>query len=770
MVATAGAAVLFVVPLIPDFPDRNFDASWACALNEAVARHLIFGRDIVFTFGPLASVYTSMYHPATDWIMLLGSAILGAGLAVGCALLPYPRKPVHVVILPFLVAEIGWRDGVYIFLPVVLLLLVLRVCAPADNEHRLQPSGLVCAGIAILTCSVALLPLVKGSFAGTAFFCGGLSFLVLLQRRPSAAAAFAGLAIATAAGAWVAIGQPFGALPAFFVAQGPIISGYSEAMSCDGPPQEVVIYVFASAVLLGVFYKQFARRFGKTGYIAVASFAFALFVCFKAGFVRHDVHALIAACALLIAAYCVTAMTQSVLSVTIVWAVVLFAWGSIDRAHSGLDISLVLQRVHNALSSTYHGIKVRVLAPQLLRTIFEEKNAAIRAQLPLPSLDGNVDLYPYEVSTVFAHGFRWSPRPVFQSYSAYDSRLDALNASYLEGPNAPEHVFFQVQPIDERLPALEDAGSWPALLSRYEIVGYNGPRMQLHLRRVDASRSETVFSAEIARMTASIGSPVQIPSQSGSVWAEINLTPSLFGYLGLGLLKIPSVQIALTLEDGHVMHRRYIPAMGQRGFLLSPYVETTDDFALLFAGVDAGKKVRSFQIETPAVWAWHNQFSVRLRRLETHGQPSARRFIAIQPSEPPPAIAHPVKNPDSAYQLNLVNDVQLQANEHSISAQDRLKLQGWSVVSGKEGITANEVWIVLSQSDGTRHFYQAIQLPRPSVNVYFRQPNMTNPGFFACIDLTGLHGSQNLDIYQVCDNAAFDCSVNLNVNIISTNP
>jgi hypothetical protein len=36
--------------------------------------------------------------------------------------------------------------------------------------------------------------------------------------------------------------------------------------------------------------------------------------------------------------------------------------------------------------------------------------------------------------------------------------------------------------------------------------------------------------------------------------------------------------------------------------------------------------------------------------------------------------------------------------------------------------------------------------------------------------LTGLHGLQNLNIYQVYDNAAFDCSVNLPVNIISMHP
>jgi hypothetical protein len=226
VLAAGGTALLFVIPLRPDFfnVDRSIDAPWAYALNEAIARHLIFGRDIVLTFGPLASIYTGMYHPVTDWIMLLGSAIFGAGLAVGCALLPYPRNFVNVVILPFLVTAITYRDSIYIFLPFVLLLLVLRVCAPADNEHHLQPNRLVCAGIAIVTCSVAILPLVKGSFAGTAFFFGGLSFLVLLQRRPTAAVAFAGLAIATISGAWVATGQPVSALPAFFVALGPVIS------------------------------------------------------------------------------------------------------------------------------------------------------------------------------------------------------------------------------------------------------------------------------------------------------------------------------------------------------------------------------------------------------------------------------------------------------------------------------------------------------------------------------------------------------------------
>jgi hypothetical protein len=646
------ATLLFIIPLSPSFPSVGLDISWEYGLNEAVARHLVFGRDIVFTLGPLGLVFANMYHPATNWIMLFVSAVIGAGLAIGGALLAYPRKPMHVAILPILVAEINLRDSIFIVLPFVLLLLILRVCAPADSKHHLRPDGLISAGIAIVICAVALLPLVKGSYAVSAFFCGGVSLLVLLRRYPPAAAASTCLAIAAAAGTWMAIGQPISSLLTFFVAQGPIISGYSEAMSFEGAPKEVIIYVTISIILLGVFYKEFAGKFGATGLIAVAAFAFTLFVCFKAAFVRHDQHGATAAGALLLAGYCVSAMTEPILYL-LVWGLVLFGWAKIDRAHSGLTFATASQRVHDAIASAYGGLKLRVSSPELLRTIFDQQNAAIRAQLPLPPVDGSVDVYPSELSTLFAHGFCWAPRPVFQSYSAYDAPLDALNSGHLEGPNAPQHVFFRVQPIDGRLPALEDAGSWPVLLSRYAIVGYDG--IQIHMEHLAAGPANSVFGPQVARLAARIRTPVQIPDKEGPLWAEIDLTPTFLGRVGLFVLKIPPVELTLTLENGRVVHHRYIPAMGQRGFLLSPYIQTTNDFIAFATGIHQGNAVRSIQIDTPETGMWHRRFNIRLRRLEIEPQLSARKIVLVQPPAPPTLLGQSAANRGSVCQIEEAN-------------------------------------------------------------------------------------------------------------------
>src|SRR5690242_9960666 len=71
ILALAFFATLFVfVPFYPVFPVFKLDSSWAYALNEAVYKNMVFGRDVIFTAGPLASVYTHIYHPATDTSML----------------------------------------------------------------------------------------------------------------------------------------------------------------------------------------------------------------------------------------------------------------------------------------------------------------------------------------------------------------------------------------------------------------------------------------------------------------------------------------------------------------------------------------------------------------------------------------------------------------------------------------------------------------------------------------------------------------------------
>jgi hypothetical protein len=78
-------SLVVFVPFSPSFPADYLDSGWAFALNVAAAKKMAFGRDIVFTFGPYASIYTRQYFPATDARMMWGSGVLA--LAFAAALL-----------------------------------------------------------------------------------------------------------------------------------------------------------------------------------------------------------------------------------------------------------------------------------------------------------------------------------------------------------------------------------------------------------------------------------------------------------------------------------------------------------------------------------------------------------------------------------------------------------------------------------------------------------------------------------------------------------
>lgn len=64
---------------------EGLDNSWIFGMNQAIAQHLAFGRDIIFTFGPYASVYTKEYYPATDLLMLLGGTCLALSYTLSLA-------------------------------------------------------------------------------------------------------------------------------------------------------------------------------------------------------------------------------------------------------------------------------------------------------------------------------------------------------------------------------------------------------------------------------------------------------------------------------------------------------------------------------------------------------------------------------------------------------------------------------------------------------------------------------------------------------------
>jgi len=198
---------------------------------------------------------------------------------------------------------------------------------------------------------------------------------------------------------------------------------------------------------------------------------------------------------------------------------------------------------------------------------------------PLPKLAGTTDIYPHDLAELIASGNSWSPRPVPQSYAVYSPILARLNENHLRGQQAPDNIIFRVGPfiIDERFPTLEDGLSWPTLLSHYAPFRSDAKYLYLKKRVAPAGMNRTT----VLQGSYQLGEKVTLPATNPMLFAEIELPPTLWGRLSMLLFKPDPLYIEVTLVNGENKAYRFIPSMARTGFVLSPLVESTVEFAQL---------------------------------------------------------------------------------------------------------------------------------------------------------------------------------------------
>lgn len=596
------------VPLSPFMPRNDLDGSWIFAFNQAVARGMVFGRDLVFTFGPYASVFTRTYDPATVTRMLAGSALLAVVFLLCIAILLRHRAgrwPAFACLALFLL--LAGADSLLLALPLLATLALLSWL------HDEQPPRWALAVLVLAWTSFGLLPLVKGTLALLCAVAALLSAAALLHaRRFSLAALSLACPLVALAAFWCAAGQALPDLPGYLLSLREIVSGYSESMAVKGPSRELWLFALPALLLLVSLATQgtLPRSLRLGGLAATAVF---LFLSFKAGFVRHDVHAQIA-------------LANLVAAVGLLWPLLppqhyrrrplLILLAVTTLACGGYTARRAIESGPAYGGSTSNPMVLRALdgGPGDWARSYAARLDAIRRNCELEGLAPvDTDVYSYGQSCLLARDLPWNPRPVLQSYSAYTPALARLNEAHLRGPAAPSQVLYRLQTIDYRLPAMDDGLSLPALLDNYEPVPPLTSWLVLRHRatRVPASRYESQPT-----LTTQLGAPVDVPAAT-PLFAEIVVRPTWAGRVLQLLYKPPPLSMQVTLTDGTQVSYRMNAGMMETGFVLSPLLIGTADVNALFQGrMNSRHVVRQVRIDSASTLPfWQPDVSVTFKRL-----------------------------------------------------------------------------------------------------------------------------------------------------------
>ena len=623
------SSLLFTVAcFVPADPLHHYNAledSWIQVLHFAFLKHLQFGREIVFTFGPWGFLYAG-YQSGTHIISVLlwlGLAIIFWWTGRRVSQLAFQTELARWTWLMAAATLAGVTVSLFIEARLICFPLLLLALDYLDEEARLKGARMA------LLLALGLLSLVK--FTVLILSAGILLFIAVntiwrRRRVPWSLAGFAGSLLFF----WLLAGQRLSSFGPYLRASWEITAGYTEAMMLSGPHEAEFVGGFillglltCSSVALAVW-----KRTGFFAVIPIGALAFVIFNIFKYGFVRDDNHEAMAAVLLLLVSVICFAIVWPEVRVQSAWlkggsflapaAVFVFAALSFHRFGES-TFTMELARVWNP-ERWFSPVKLLYNGPQLRRS-YQEFLANYSDQFPLPPLEGEADIYSLNQMELFANGLTYHPRPVFQSYSAYTPRLAELNVAHLRSQNAAGTVVLGGFRLDKRYSSLEDGLSWPELLTRYDVQRVELPFVIMKRSPTPRSYKLTLFREATVRF----GEPVSLPpGTNGLVWAEIDVERTVAGSVVSTVFKPPLLQINTLLRSGHEWTNRFVPATARAGFLLSPFVIDWLAFVELASTQRpaelAGDEVAAFSIvptgNFPPVNCYRNSIRVRLYQLD----------------------------------------------------------------------------------------------------------------------------------------------------------
>lgn len=610
-------ALLFFLVFSADFyiTDTSLGPSWQNAYNYFAKSDIAFGREVAFTYGPLSWLALKAFDTELFW----GKTSFWLAMAAVSVVLLYLLRRASGTLaaaLVFLGLVLALKlDSFFISLVVLAYSLLIRY-SESDKRWYLPFLFGMCGvfGVLALTKFTMFVTVAIAIVLLAGYYC--------LKRQFTNLVALAGFYTLALCLLWTAVaGQAPKDLFIFIMNSLEVSGGYTMGMSRYGNPASIPAAGLCVALLLLIAPKTpFMSWRKQIGTLFIyGDMVITVFLAWKLGFVRHNMREPMFFAFLVVASGIVLGAAPAYEGslqpererwrklgrvLTSPWlrkgvlilflCIACFMHGSIKYGEH-FPRAFLSEKIDELKRNA--GLLLSPGRLQALKSDLEHQQAAAIAQYRLDktkSRVGNetVDVYSFNQNYAIYNGLHWTPRPVFQSYSAYTSKLLKANEAAIAG-NGPSYVLSLIQAIDGRFPMADDSLWLAQLLHRYAVVDEEGPFL-LFQRKAEREMPELALLAEDE---VSWDVPYQLEPSKQLSYLRLEINENVLGNVRSALFKPPLVFIEVTLEDGSKKEFRIIPAMAGEPFLLSPLVENNDDLLFALTG-SSRKRVTEFRLST----------------------------------------------------------------------------------------------------------------------------------------------------------------------------
>lgn len=607
-----GFVLLSPVSLIAP-PATGLDPSWAIGIHLARQEQLTFGRDFVFTYGPLGFLFTRLPIAASYWQYLLRDLLLMALVALVLALSLRQVPTLWALLLTLLAILVSSGTVIHhpvVYLPTFIFLAFLVVLLAFLHSQHLAALVLAAALALLLFFAKAnvglpALALMLAFLAGLLIFPG--------RHRRRTLAAFVILFLLALAGGSLLLRTD---LPGYLAGAWHLTSAYNDAMflplastGLDPDVLTMAVTLFIALAAAGLIHRRqlAARRVALLGYLLIG---LVLFLVFKHGFVRADVNHVrsffpLAALAIALLAPFQRGRLRRDLYAILVLAL-LFSTAFYADLYQPRYVFRRFREFQRYLTTNMaeqpRDVSLAALEPHRLP---ESVRAAIG--------DGTVDVVPWEISYVLANDLAYNPRPVIQSYTAYDDYLDSLNAAKYLSPTGPDFILFSPGDIDGRHPFFTESRTRLAMLLNYQASQRLGDMLLFQRRAAPLKVSATASPPQQARL----GQTIELADTDGLQVMTANIRYNTLGHLLRILFQPPLLQATVRFADGEERTYRAIQSIVNGEVLVNHFVETPDEAEQFFSsGGQGGRRVTSIRFDTPSGSGFQPEFTYQIKEVD----------------------------------------------------------------------------------------------------------------------------------------------------------
>ena len=218
--------------------------------------------------------------------------------------------------------------------------------------------------------------------------------------------------------------------------------------------------------------------------------------------------------------------------------------------------------------------------------------------------NASVDFLQHDLGYVFFNCLHYRARPVIQSYSAYTPELIRINGAHYRSNQAPDWVFYKLEPFRNQNPFWMDSEVTLELLKRYQLqapVYVHGDTLQLFKRGGGLFRPK---AQEIQVPTMRLGQGIAIP-EGGLVRLQVDARLNVWGQLMRLFAQPPYLYAKVRYADGQERRFRVIPPVLKAGIWVGARVETQAELRTFFLTSGRGNvAAEQLVLESPMPWAW----------------------------------------------------------------------------------------------------------------------------------------------------------------------